>query len=67
MGRGVVALTASMRAASASFTTSGDPSTVAVPWPSVAEGAQVMSLVSPQPHFETNFATKHRCSYWFGG
>jgi carboxylesterase type B len=59
-----MALTASMRAAWASFATSGDP---AVPWPSVAGGAQVMSLVSPQPHVETNFATKHRCSYWFGG
>jgi para-nitrobenzyl esterase len=62
-----MALTASMRAAWASFATSGDPSTAAVPWPSVAGGAQVMSLVSPQPHVETNFATKHRCSYWFGG
>jgi para-nitrobenzyl esterase len=59
-------LTASIRAWG-SFATSGDPSTAAVPWPSVAGGGQVMSLASPQPHVGTNFATKHRCAFWFGG
>jgi para-nitrobenzyl esterase len=60
-------LAASMRAAWASFAATGDPSTAAVPWPSVAGGAHVMSLVSPQPHLESNFASRHHCSFWFAG
>lgn len=58
------ALSASMRAAWANFAATGDPSTAAVPWPSVAGGAHVMSLVPPQPQVETNFSSRHHCSFW---
>ena len=60
-------LAASMRDAWASFAESGNPSTAQVQWSSVADGAHVMSLVTPQPQVETNFATKHHCSFWFAG
>jgi para-nitrobenzyl esterase len=61
------ALSASMRAAWASFAASGDPSTAAVPWPSVADGVNVMSLVAPQPELETDFVARHHCSFWLTG
>jgi para-nitrobenzyl esterase len=64
---GQEALAASMRAAWTSFAANGDPSTAAVPWPSVADGAHVMSLVPPQPELETNFAASHHCSFWLAG
>jgi para-nitrobenzyl esterase len=60
-------LKTSMRAAWANFAASGDPSTAAVPWPSVAGGAHVMSLVPPQPQVETDFASRHHCSFWAAG
>ena len=56
-----------MRAAWVSFAASGDPSTAAVPWPSVADGAHVMSLVPPQPEVETDFVARHHCSFWLAG
>ena len=61
------ALAASMRAAWANFAASGNPSSRALPWPSFANGAQVMSLVPPQPQVETDFATAHHCSFWAAG
>jgi para-nitrobenzyl esterase len=57
-------LAAGMRAAWASFAGSGDPSIAAVPWPSVGDGAHVMSLLPPQRHLETNFSSTHHCSFW---
>jgi para-nitrobenzyl esterase len=60
------ALAASMRAAWANFAASGDPSSAAVPWPSF-DDAHVMSLVPPQPQVETEFASKHPCSFWAAG
>jgi len=57
------ALAATMRTAWANFAASGDPSSTALPWPSFA-GAQVMSLVPPQPQIETDFASRHHCSFW---
>jgi para-nitrobenzyl esterase len=60
-------LAASMRAAWANFAASGDPSSRALPWPSFADGAKVMSLVPPQPQVETHFAAAHHCSFWAGG
>ena len=69
-GRGCGAsetLAASMRDAWTSFAESGNPSTAQVQWPSAAEGRHVMSLVPLQPQVETNFATKHHCSFWFAG
>ncbi len=61
------ALAASMRAAWANFAASGNPSSRALPWPSFADGTQVMSLVPPQPQVETDFATAHHCSFWAAG
>jgi para-nitrobenzyl esterase len=57
-------LAASMRAAWASFAATGDPSTAAVPWPSFNEGGQGMSLVTPQPQVDTEFAARHHCAFW---
>jgi para-nitrobenzyl esterase len=61
------ALAASMRAAWANFAATGDPSSRALPWPSFGDGAQVMSLVPPQPQVETDFAAAHHCSFWSAG
>ena len=61
------ALAASMRAAWANFAASGDPSSAAMPWPSFNDSAQVLSLVSPQPQVDTNFAARHHCSFWAAG
>jgi para-nitrobenzyl esterase len=57
------ALAASMRTAWANFAASGDPSSTALSWPSF-DVAHVMSLVSPQPLIETDFASRHHCSFW---
>ena len=57
------ALAARMRTAWANFAASGDPSAAAVPWPSF-DVAHVMSLVPPQPQIETDFASRHHCSFW---
>jgi len=56
-------LAASMRAAWANFAASGDPSSSTVPWPSF-DSTHVMSLVPPQPQVETDFASRHHCSFW---
>jgi para-nitrobenzyl esterase len=61
------ALAASMRTAWTSFAATGDPSSHALPWPSFADGAQVMSLVPPQPQVETDFAAAHHCAFWAAG
>ena len=61
------ALAASMRAAWANFAASGDPSSRALPWPSFGDGAQVMSLVEPQPQVQTDFAAAHHCAFWAAG
>jgi para-nitrobenzyl esterase len=61
------ALAASIRAAWANFAASGNPSSDALPWPSFGHGAQVMSLVPPQPQVETDFAAAHHCAFWAGG
>jgi para-nitrobenzyl esterase len=58
------ALAASMRAAWASFATTGDPASAAVPWPSFNAGSNVLSLASPQPQVVSSFATAHHCAFW---
>jgi para-nitrobenzyl esterase len=57
-------LAATIRAAWISFAANGNPSTPAVPWPQVAGGTRVMTLVPPQPQVETNFAVRHHCPFW---
>jgi len=62
-------LAASMQAAWANFAASGDPSTAAAGWPAFGGGdrASVLSLVTPQPRLETDFAASHHCSFWAAG
>ena len=60
-------LAATMRTAWAKFAASGNPSTAAVPWPSFNVGSTVLSLESPQPQVESNFASVHHCSFWGAG
>jgi para-nitrobenzyl esterase len=59
-------LAASMRAAWASFAASGNPASVAMPWPAFgsSDGAQVLSLVPPRPQVETDYASRHHCAFW---
>ena len=62
---GQQALASTMRAAWASFATSGNPSSAAVPWPAFsADSAQMLSLVPPRPQVETDFAARHHCEFW---
>jgi para-nitrobenzyl esterase len=66
---GQQALAASMRTAWASFAASGNPASAAVPWPAFggADSAQMLSLVPPQPQIETDFSSRHHCSFWAAG
>jgi para-nitrobenzyl esterase len=61
------ALAASMRADWASFAASGNPSTHALPWPSIGTGTRVLSLVPSHSQVTTDFATAHHCSFWAVG
>ena len=60
-------LAATMRAAWAKFAARGNPSTAAVPWRSFNAGSTVLSLESPRPQPESNFAATHHCSFWAAG
>jgi para-nitrobenzyl esterase len=60
-------LAAAMRTAWATFAAFGNPSTRAVPWRSFNAGSGVLSLESPQPRPESNFALTHHCSFWATG
>jgi para-nitrobenzyl esterase len=61
-------LAASMRAAWASFATSGNPASEAVPWPAFGpDDTPVLSLVPPRPEVETDFAARHHCAFWDAG
>jgi len=68
LSAGQQVLAASMRAAWANFAATGNPATRAVPWPAFgAGGAQMLSLVPPQPQIETDFAARHHCAFWAAG
>jgi para-nitrobenzyl esterase len=54
-------LAASMRAAWTNFAAIGNPSTAAVPWPSINPSSNVLSLVQPRPQLVQNFAAVHHC------
>jgi para-nitrobenzyl esterase len=60
------ALAASMRADWASFASTGNPSSSALPWTSF-NGAGVLSLVPLRSQITTDFATAHHCSFWAAG
>jgi para-nitrobenzyl esterase len=66
LSTGQQALAASMRTAWANFAASGNPASVAVPWPAFGGGNRpsVLSLVLPQPELETDFSARHHCSFW---
>ena len=57
-------LAAAMRAAWAQFARDGNPSSSALAWPSFRVAEQARSLVAPQPSIDSDFATRHRCSFW---
>jgi para-nitrobenzyl esterase len=63
---GQQALAASMRMDWARFAGTGNPSSRALPWPSV-DGTRVLSLVPLQSQVTTDFATVHHCSFWAAG
>jgi para-nitrobenzyl esterase len=58
-------LAAMMRTAWANFAATGDPSSRSVSWLPF-DDAHVMSLVPSQPQIETDFSSKHHCSFWLG-
>jgi para-nitrobenzyl esterase len=60
------ALAASMRTDWASFASTGNPSSRALPWPSF-NGTRVLSLVPLQSQVTTDFAAAHHCSFWAAG
>ncbi len=62
LNAGQQALAASMRAAWTSFAASGNPSTHALPWPSIGNGTKVLSFVPSQSQVTTDFAAAHHCS-----
>jgi para-nitrobenzyl esterase len=66
LSTGQQALAASMRTAWANFAASGNPASVAVPWPAFGGGNRpsVLSLVLPQPELESDFSARHHCSFW---
>jgi para-nitrobenzyl esterase len=57
----------SMRAAWAAFAARGNPSTNAVPWPSVRQHGRMVSLIAPRPHIERDYAADHHCAFWAAG
>jgi carboxylesterase type B len=56
-----------MRASWASFAANGDPSTETLSWPAFGDDGLGMSLVSPLPQVDADFAARHHCSFWAGG
>ena len=67
LNAGQQALAASMRAAWTSFAASGNPSTHALPWPSIGNGTKVLSFVPSQSQVTTDFAAAHHCSFSAAG
>lgn len=60
-------LSATMRAAWASFAATGNPADGSdVSWPSFGgeHGTQILSLVAPQPAVIGDFAARHHCAFW---
>ena len=60
-------LAASMRRAWANFAANGRPGTAAVPWPSFSSSSAVLSIDSPRPQLDPQFATTHHCAFWAAG
>ncbi len=62
------ALATSMRRDWTDFATDGNPSSSGVvPWPRFgADTPDVLSLDTPSPAVETNFAAAHQCAFWAG-
>jgi para-nitrobenzyl esterase len=60
-------LAASMRKAWARFAANGRPGTAAVPWPSFNSSSAVLSIDSPRPRLDPQFAATHHCAFWAAG
>ena len=50
-----------------SVAASGNPSSRALPWPSIGNGTRMLSLVPSQSQVTTDFAAAHHCSFWAAG
>jgi para-nitrobenzyl esterase len=67
LNAGQQTLAASMRAAWASFASTGDPAQQSnLQWPSFGgqNGANALSLIPPQPVVIAGFASRHHCAFW---
>jgi para-nitrobenzyl esterase len=61
------ALAATMRTLWANFAATGNPSSSALSWPPAEPDDLVLSLESPQPQIEHDFASVHNCAFWAAG
>jgi para-nitrobenzyl esterase len=59
-------LATSMRAAWVNFAATGNPSTSTLRWPAFSNGERVMSLETPHPRVDTQFAERHHVAFWSG-
>jgi para-nitrobenzyl esterase len=59
-------LSTSMQHYWTTFAAKGSPSSAGQPlWPTVtSRSQQMLSLVAPRPHTETNFGAAHQCAFW---
>jgi para-nitrobenzyl esterase len=61
------ALALTMRSAWANFAASGNPAIRDVPWPTIGHRERFLSLVTPGPVVEDDFASSHHCAFWAAG
>jgi para-nitrobenzyl esterase len=61
------ALADTIRTAWARFASTGNPSTKALPWPTVGTAIRVMSLETPQSRLSTDYAARHHAAFWAQG
>lgn len=56
-----------MQVAWARFAAGGNPSTAAVPWPSIGAHTPMLSLVPPTPKVFGGYGAEHHCGFWAAG
>jgi len=60
-------LAGTMDHAWAHFAATGKPSFAGLSWPSFTADNRVLSLESPQPVVQSDFASSHHCDFWTAG
>ena len=60
-------LARTMREAWARFAASGNPTTGSVVWPAFNVAGHGLSLNTPAPQLDTDFADRHHCGFWAAG